>query len=91
MPELSRLPLRPPLQAAIHGIGRYHTASDVGDLASMLINRWPGEQDAAWRLAVAACLEALEAQTGADLARKAFVDACRDAGISVLPDDATKH
>jgi hypothetical protein len=89
--ELSRVPLRPPLQAAIHGAGRYHTASDVGDLAAILMTRRPSEQDETWRHAVVACLEALEAQSGEDLARKAFVEACRDAGISVLPGDATQH
>lgn len=87
MPTLSRLPLRPPLQAAIHGVGRYHTATDVGDLARMLTERWPGEHGDVWRLAVEACLEALETQAGADQARAAFVQACRGAGIAVLPDD----
>jgi hypothetical protein len=36
-------------------------------------------------------LTALEVQGQGDKARRAFVDAARKAGITVLPDDAVRH
>ena len=86
MSELS-VPIKP-VQAEVHGAGRYRRARTVSDLASMLMSDWPAQAKGdAFRHALVACLEAQDAAR----ARKAFIEAAHEAGISVLPDDAPKH
>ena len=91
MSELSQVPIKP-IRAEVHDIGRYRSAHTVSDLASMLLVEWPAQAKGdAFRHALAVCFDALETQSGAGRARKAFVAAAHEAGISVLPDDAPKH
>jgi hypothetical protein len=53
---------------------------------------WPVQAKGdAFRHALAVCFDAMETQSGASRARKAFVAAAHEAGISVLPDDAPEH
>jgi hypothetical protein len=89
--ELSSVPIKP-IKAEVHGLGRYRDAHTVSDLASMLLVEWPVQAKGdAFRHALVVCFDALEARSGAGRARKAFVAAAHEAGISVLPDDAPKH
>jgi hypothetical protein len=86
--ELSPVPIKE-ISVEIHGIGGYRNVHTVADLASILISdRWPKKAgNTAFRHALAQCLSALENQGGRNRARKAFVEAARDVGITVLPDD----
>jgi hypothetical protein len=89
--ELSSVPIKP-IKAQVHDLGRYRNADTVSDLASMLLVEWPVQAKGdAFRHALAVCFDAMETQSGASRARKAFVAAAHEAGISVLPDDAPRH
>ncbi|MBW9055641.1 DUF982 domain-containing protein [Rhizobium mesosinicum] len=92
MPELSPVPIKK-ISAQIHGVGGYRTVHTVAGLAGILMSdNWPKKAgDPFFQRAMAACLTALEVQGQGDKARKAFVNAARNAGITILPDDAAKH
>ncbi len=87
--DLSPVPIKQ-VSVQIHGIGGYRNVHTVADLATILMSeRWPKKAGSTtFQRALAQCLTALENQKGGDLARKAFVDAARDAGITVMPDDS---
>jgi hypothetical protein len=70
--------------------GNFETLETVTDLARVLLHRWPGSTEAqAYVTALMVCSAVLE--NGLDDrpedARLAFVDAAREAGMSVSPDD----
>jgi hypothetical protein len=77
------------ISVEIHGIGGYRNVHTVADLASILLSdQWPKRAGTTtFQRALAQCLMALENQSRGDVARKAFVEAARDAGVTVLPDD----
>lgn len=87
--ELSPVPIKE-VSVEIHGTGGYRNVHTVADLAGMLMSdRWPKRAGSTkFQRALAQCLTALEKQSGGDLARRAFVEAAREAGITVLPDDS---
>jgi hypothetical protein len=86
--DLSPVPIKQ-ISVQIHDIGGYRNVHTLADLAGILMSdRWPKKADNTnFQRALAQCLIALEKQGRGDLARKAFVDAARDAGINVIPDD----
>jgi hypothetical protein len=54
-------------------------------------DKWPKKAgNTTFQRAPALCFTAIENQRGGAFARKAFVDAARDARITVMPDDAPK-
>ncbi len=89
MADLSPVPIKE-ISARIHGPGGYRTVHTVAGLAGILMSdSWPKKAgDPMFQRALSACLSALEVQADGDRARRAFVNAARKAGISVLPDDA---
>ena len=85
--ELSPVPIKKiSVQIEGHGYRDIHTVS--GLTGFLMSDRWPKKAgNTAFQHALAQCLTALENQGGGNRARKAFVEAARDAGITVLPDD----
>ncbi|WP_165422738.1 DUF982 domain-containing protein [Rhizobium ruizarguesonis] len=54
-------------------------------------HRWPKRaNDTAWQHALATCTRSLQLETDTSKARAAFVEAARQTGLKVLPDDAWK-
>jgi hypothetical protein len=76
------------IKAEVHAIGGYRILNTVSDLADCLLDRWPVTEGGAFVAAMQACHESLEGRGDANDAREAFITAARDAGVSVLPNDA---
>lgn len=76
------------IKAGVHAIGGYRVLNTVSDLADCLLDCWPATEGDAFVAAMHACHESLEGRGDANEAREAFIIAARDAGVSVLPDDA---
>lgn len=70
----------------------FSTATTVTGLMGILMsNRWPKRaNDTAWQHALATCTRSLQLETDSSKARAAFVEAARQAGLKVLPDDEWK-
>lgn len=64
------------------GLGKYRHIATVEDAARQLLGDWPGSGKAFVR-AQQACLDAIEEKASTDRARKAFIEACREADIFV--------
>ncbi len=64
------------------GLGKYRHIASVEDAARHLLGDWPGHGDA-HRKAQQACLDAIAEKAPASRARKAFIEACREADIFV--------
>lgn len=80
-----------PMQVEIDGMGRYRKAETVQDLAGMLLSeQWHHKHGSKFHGALMLSIEALEFYVDAKAARAAFVDAAHEAGMHVLPDDATE-
>ncbi|MBY5660432.1 DUF982 domain-containing protein [Rhizobium leguminosarum] len=69
---------------------RFSTATTVTGLMGILMSdRWPKRaSDTTWQHALATCTRCLQLETDTSKARSAFVEAARQAGLKVLPDDA---
>ncbi|MDE1991156.1 MAG: DUF982 domain-containing protein [Rhizobiaceae bacterium] len=68
-----------------------YVISDVQSLAEALLARWPERlRGRAHLRARKKCHAALEGKCKPIEARTAFIAACREAGISVFPDDAQR-
>jgi hypothetical protein len=67
------------------GIGQYRIVATTADAARFLLDRWPVEGGEAHEAARLACLDALEGEVPAEMARAAFVEACEEAGMYVMP------
>ncbi len=90
MAELELSPVRiKKISVQIDGQGYrdFHTVSGLTGL--LMSEKWPKKAGSTmFQRALAQCFRALEMHGGGARARKAFVDAARDARITVLPDDA---
>src|SRR5690349_14598033 len=86
--ELSPIPIKK-ISVEIEGQG-YRDFRTVSALTGLLMSeKWPKKAGSTmFQHALAQCFRALEMHGGGARARKAFVDAARDARITVLPDDA---
>ncbi|TCA26257.1 DUF982 domain-containing protein [Rhizobium leguminosarum] len=71
----------------------FSTATTVTGLMGILMSeRWPKRaNDTAWQHALATCTRCLQLETDTSKARAAFVEAARQAGLKVLPDDEWKR
>ncbi|MGO4440265.1 DUF982 domain-containing protein [Rhizobium sp. RAF56] len=81
------------VKAALHGEGDYSVLSTVEALAGVLLNQWPPKYQSddvlsPHYLARQACIAALEGKSTPAEARAAFVKACDEADIDVLPPGA---
>jgi hypothetical protein len=63
------------------GRGQVRHISSAREAAEWLLYRWPGDDTAKARAARKACLEVLEGQRKAAIARQAFRDAAEEAGL----------
>ncbi|MBB3447272.1 DUF982 domain-containing protein [Rhizobium sp. BK379] len=92
MAELELSPVRiKKISVQIDGQGYrdFHTVSGLSGL--LMSEKWPKKAgNTMFQRALAQCFRALATHGGGARARKAFVDAARDARITVLPDDAPK-
>ncbi|CCM79197.1 DUF982 domain-containing protein [Rhizobium mesoamericanum] len=81
-----------PMDVGFEGnTGRYRHADSVEDLAAILLSdRWDWSNVPSFHHAPVPTLEAPEFYTDAANARAAFVVAAHEAGVQILPDDATK-
>ncbi|MCA1408103.1 DUF982 domain-containing protein [Ensifer sp. IC3342] len=59
--------------------------STTSEALSMLQEAWPQRKGPAYHAAVGACEEVLNGHLPPYVARIAFLDACREAGIAVAP------
>jgi hypothetical protein len=55
------------------------------DAARFLLNQWPIDEGEKLIAARQACLDALEEEVPVMLAREAFIEACEEAGMYVMP------
>lgn len=68
------------------GVGQYRIIATAEEASRFLLNQWPMENGVAYDAARQACLDALEGEVPADIARQAFIEACGEAGMYVMPD-----
>jgi hypothetical protein len=64
-------------------LGQRRGITSVTQAAAFLLSEWPGERGRLHGLARQACLEALEGTITGEMARTAFIDAAKEAGIFV--------
>ena len=81
MALLSDFPFDKPVEVWT-GTGTSRVVASTRDAAETLLNRWPGNADAAnHRAARKACLDVLQGARTALVARRAFAAAAKEAGI----------
>ena len=68
-------------------LGGLFTLRTTEAAARYLLLRWPVEGGAAHRNARQACLDVLEGNEPAEVARAAFMAACEEAGMQVIPEE----
>jgi len=72
-----------PVDLELHGQGKYRTITGTRHAAECLLTLWPSDHGAAYRMALAECLDALEGRATSQAARRAFIAAAREADIVV--------
>jgi hypothetical protein len=66
------------------GVGQYRIIASTEEASRYLLQQWPMENGVAYDAARQACLDAMEGEFPADLARQAFIEACNEAGMYVM-------
>ncbi|CAN7373756.1 DUF982 domain-containing protein [Phyllobacterium sp. LjRoot231] len=66
-------------------IGHYRTITHISQAAEQLLYHWPVKTGEKWYAAQRACYATLERKLSPGAARAAFIDACEEAGIFVIP------
>ncbi|MFC2248510.1 DUF982 domain-containing protein [Labrys portucalensis] len=66
------------------GIGQFRIVATTQEAARVLLMNWPFDEGEAYFAARQACLDALEGEIPAEMARAAFVEACDEAGMYVM-------
>ncbi len=66
------------------GIGTFRIVGTPEEASAVLLNHWPVAGGDKHLLARRACLDAVAGSIPAELARKAFIEACDEAGIYVM-------
>lgn len=86
--DFSPLPIDP-IGVVIKRYGAAQVVRTVSGLAEMLLYKWPEDAKGdLWRVAMSACLSALEAQSNPEAAKDAFILAARDARIPIVTDSS---
>ncbi|WP_082529983.1 DUF982 domain-containing protein [Rhizobium sp. Root1203] len=67
-----------------HSLGTIHTVKNTKAAAEWLLLYWPLSQGDDHSAAMEACLRVLEGSAPVEVAREAFIDACKEADIFVL-------
>jgi hypothetical protein len=77
-------PFEIPLSVTGRRRGRSRTLASAAQAAHFLIDRWPEEdRGLKYRSALKACMDVLEGRKQVGAARKAFIQAAGEAGLSV--------
>ncbi|MBP0581111.1 DUF982 domain-containing protein [Labrys sp. LIt4] len=66
-------------------VGQVRLIASAEEASDFLLNHWPTEGGDKHLLARRACVEALAGSIPASLARKAFIEACEESGMHVVP------
>lgn len=66
------------------GAGQFRVVASCEEASDFLLNHWPTEGGDKHLLARRACLDALAGSLPADHARRAFIEACEEAGMHVM-------
>ena len=69
----------------IGGASGIRTVTSTDDAARCLLYKWPDQSSKAYHRAKGLCLDALEGRKPDDDAREAFLDAAREAQITIHP------
>ncbi|WP_457583164.1 DUF982 domain-containing protein [Ensifer canadensis] len=72
-----------PVVLALEGPGKYTTISNTTEASWAMIEDWPLEDSELLTLALDTCAAVIEGRQPTDAARKAFIDAAREAGIPI--------
>ena len=81
-------PFEVPLSVTGSRRGRPSTLASAAQAAHFLVDRWPrAERGPKYRSALKACMDVLEGRRRIAAARKAFVQAACEAGLSVHDED----
>jgi len=80
-----------PVVVDLGGIGRYAVITNALDAANCMSEEWPADRGPVVDEAVLVCLDAVLGRASAEESRKAFLDAAREAGLSVRPDAESLH
>lgn len=70
-----------PVRVAIGGPGKIRNVTSTREAAECLLHRWPTKGGPKHRLAREACIDVLAGDKDSDLARAAFIEAAKEAGI----------
>ncbi|MCQ4631661.1 DUF982 domain-containing protein [Shinella sp. CPCC 100929] len=71
-----------PITFETHKLGAYLTISSTAEAARVLLDHWPLNHGKALKRAKAACLAVLQGTEDPEVARKAFLKAAEEAGVS---------
>ncbi|MBN8949695.1 MULTISPECIES: DUF982 domain-containing protein [unclassified Rhizobium] len=82
---------RSPVIVDLGGAGRYAIITNALDAANCMSDEWPVNGGPAVDEAVLLCLDAVLGKASAEEARRAFLDAAHEAGLSVRPDSESLH
>lgn len=65
-------------------VGQYRIIASTEEASRFLLHQWPMQNGVAYDAARQACLDAMEGEVPADIARQAFIEACGEAGMYVM-------
>jgi len=82
---------RSPVIVDLGGAGRYAIITNALDAANCMSDEWPVNGGPAVDEAVLLCLDAVLGKASAGGARRAFLDAAHEAGLSVRPGSESLH
>lgn len=72
-----------PLRVEVRKLGHHIDATNVLDLIEILWRMWPVTDGTAFVLALVVCQEVIDGDRPADEARRAFLEAAQEAGVTV--------
>ncbi|WP_368517082.1 DUF982 domain-containing protein [Rhizobium sp.] len=80
-----------PVIVDLDGIGHFAIITNALDAANCMSEEWPVNGGPAMDEAVLVCLDAVLGKVSAQRSRKAFLEAAREAGLTVRPDSGSLH
>lgn len=80
-----------PVILELGGAGHFAIITNALDAANCMSEEWPLNSGPAVDEAVLVCLDAVLGKASAEEARDAFLEAVREAGLSVRPDSERLH
>ncbi|TXI07734.1 MAG: DUF982 domain-containing protein [Rhizobium sp.] len=80
-----------PVIVELDGAGHFAIITNALDAANCMSEEWPVLSGPAVDEAVLVCLDAVLGKASAEESRMAFLEAAREAGLSVKPDSGSLH